>query len=126
MAKKKIRFSNKKIKPAFKDRRGKIIDILEENIGHVGYISFAKGAVRANHYHKKSVQYSYILKGTIELTISDTKGKNKRKYILKEGTLQTIPTNVVHTYKALTPAAMLDMTTFDRKGNAYEDDTFRV
>lgn len=123
---KEARFSNKKIKSAFIDKRGKILDILEEPIGHVGHITFTKGAVRANHYHKKSVQYSYVLEGKIELTISDTKGKNKRKYILTPGTLTTIPTYTVHTYKALTKAAILDMTTYDRKGEAYENDTFRI
>ncbi len=126
MTKAKLRFSNKKIKPAFTDKRGSISDILEEPVGHIGIITFAKGVVRANHYHKKSVQYSYVLEGKIELTIADTKGKKKRKYIIDKGTLTTIPTHTAHAYKALTKATILDITTFDRKGNAYEDDTFRI
>ena len=99
---------------------------MEDPVGHIGLITFSKGAVRGNHYHKKSVQYSYILEGKIELTISNIKGGNKRKYILTPGTLTTLPTKLVHTYRALSKASMLDMTTFDRKGNAYEDDVFRV
>ena len=126
MPKKKGRFSNKKVKPAFVDKRGEIYDLLEEPVNHIGLITFKKGAVRANHYHKKSIQYSYVLKGRIKLTISDVDGKNKKTHIIREGDVTTIPTHTVHTYEALTNATILDMTTLHRKGSGYEDDTFRV
>ena len=42
---------------SFKDDRGTIIDLLEkENINAVTFIAFNKGAVRGNHFHKKTVQ----------------------------------------------------------------------
>ena len=44
-----------RIVPAFSDHRGQIIDLLEnENINAVTVITFTKGAVRANHYHKQT------------------------------------------------------------------------
>ena len=126
MVMKKKRVTNVVPKPAFTDKRGKIFDLIEESVGHIGMITFTKGAVRAKHYHLRSTQYSYILEGKIKLTVSDTKGKHKRSYILKPGTLSTIPPRVVHTYTALTPARILDMTTLNRRARGYEQDTRRV
>jgi len=125
MASKKL-FQNYKIKPAFSDKRGDISDLLEEKVSHVGLITFKRGAVRGNHYHKKSTQYTYILKGKIKFVTSYTNGKNKKHFILKEGTFTRIPPKMVHAYKALTNAAMLDMTTLSRDDDGYEKDTVRV
>ena len=119
-------FQNYKIKPAFSDKRGDINDILEEPISHVGLITFKKGAIRGNHYHKKSTQYTYILKGKIKFVTSDIKGKNKKTYTLTEGMFSRIPPKMVHAYKALSSAAMLDMTTLDREDDGYEKDTVRI
>lgn len=126
MASKKSLFQNYKIKSAFSDKRGDIFDIIEEPISHVGLITFKKGAVRGNHYHKKSTQYTYILKGKIKFTASDIYGKHKKEFILEAGMLTRIPPKIIHTYKALTPAVMLDMTTMNRKDKGYEKDTVRV
>ena len=123
---KKVLFSNRSIKPVFTDARGIISDILEEPVSHIGLVTFTKGAARGNHYHKKSVQYSYILKGKVRLDISSLDRKKKKKYMLKEGDLTTIPTQTIHTYTALTPALMLDITTYDQKKNRYEEDTYRI
>lgn len=117
---------NKKIVPVFSDERGNILDLIEEKVGHVGLITFKKGAVRANHYHLESVQFSYILSGTITLRTSAPDGSDVREYELTEGTLSRIPPMLVHTYTAQTDAAMLDMTTLSRNDDGYEKDTVRV
>ncbi len=123
----KQKFYNVLPKAAFRDARGEIYDLLEEKVGHIGLITFSKkGVVRANHYHLRSTQYSYILEGKIKLTISDVNGKNKRNFTLKPGMVSAIPPRVVHTYTALTPAKILDMTTLNRKDNGYEKDTVRM
>ena len=126
MSSKKL-FQNYKLKPAFTDKRGDIFDIVEEPVSHVGFITFKKGALRGNHYHKKSTQYSYILKGTVKFVVSDIHGKNKKTFIIKEGTLSRIPPKMIHAYKALTTASMLDITTLVRGvAERYENDTVRV
>jgi len=125
--KNQIKFENKVIKPVFTDKRGDIFDILEgAKVGHIGMVTFSKGAVRGNHYHIKSVQYSYVVSGNLELTISDPDGKNKKVYLLKEGSLNVIPPKKVHTYKALSKSVMLDLTTLSRDSKGYEKDTIRV
>lgn len=89
-------------------------------------VTFTRGAVRGRHYHLRSTQYSYVIEGTLKLTVSDRNGKYKKEYLLKPGTLSTIPPGVVHTYTAVTKARMLDLTTLNRKARGYEKDTRRV
>ena len=56
----------KKLLPNFKDKRGEIIDIIEnEKINSVTIITFSKGAIRGNHYHKKTIQWNYVLENVI-------------------------------------------------------------
>ena len=120
------KFSNKKIKPAFSDKRGDIIDILEIPVSHVGMVTFSKGAIRGNHYHKKSVQYSFVLDGKIEFTLIKLGEEKSKKIILTKGDLTTIPPGFIHTYRALANSSMLDLTTYPRGKKGYEADTVRV
>ena len=121
-----VNVKNYKVKPAFKDARGEIFDLIEDTVRHIGLITFKKGAIRGRHYHKRSMQYSYIIKGKLRLTVSDITGNHKKNFTLSEGTISAIPPHIVHTYTALTDATMLDLTTLSRLDRGYEDDTIRV
>ena len=120
----------RRVEPAFSDERGSITDVVntEDGIGHIGIITFAEGAVRANHYHPRSIQRDYVLAGRIELRTKpvDPPDAPVRTDVIEAGYFVEIPTNVVHAYKALEPSTMLDMTTLSRSGSGYEDDTVRV
>lgn len=120
----------RRLKPAHEDQRGSIIDLLNTHdpLEHIGMITFTKNAVRANHYHKQSIQYDYVVSGRLQLA---TKGINEpmdkvQLHILEPGDLAIIPTNTVHAYKALESAVIIDMTTRSREGGGYENDTFRA
>lgn len=123
---KKVSFQNKKITPVFTDARGSIFDVLEEKVGHIGIVTFKKGATRANHYHKKSTQYSYVLEGKLKLTVSDIDGNNKKVITLIPGMMTTIPAKTIHIYTALVKSKIIDITTLGRNDNGYEKDTVRV
>ena len=70
---KKIRLKN-----SFSDSRGKITDILEKKlINSVTMISFNKNSVRANHYHKKTYQWNYLLSGEISYYYKKKKSKKE-------------------------------------------------
>ena len=117
--------------PAFTDERGVITDIINasgDGISHIGIITFTEGAIRANHYHKESDQYDYILKGSIELRVkpADNQDAPHESHVLQEGDLVFIPRNTIHAYKALEESSMLDCTSQSRAGTGYEDDTIRV
>lgn len=112
---------------AFTDVRGSIFDLVEKPISHVGLITSTMGAVRGNHYHKQSTQYTYVVKGKLKFISSDIDGGNRVETILEEGDYSEIPPGVVHTYVALTDGAtFLDMSTLARGEKGYEDDTVRV
>lgn len=117
----------KKIGPNFTDERGIISDLLNKSIGHVGLITTEKNAVRANHYHKLSTQYNYILSGKFEVLVAPVnKPDNIKKFIVDAGELIIIPPNIIHQFKALDRAVMIDMVSESRDGGKYEDDVYRV
>jgi len=117
----------KKINPVHEDERGVIADLLNKKISHVGLITTEAGAVRGNHYHKESIQYSYILSGKFEVLISPVDNRKKiKKIILNEGELMIIPPNVIHRFKAIERAVMVDMISESREGANYEKDVVRV
>lgn len=115
--------------PAFTDDRGSITDLIntKEPVHHIGHITFTKGAIRANHYHKESDQYDYVLEGKIELATKElTEGAQVQTVILEPGDLAYVPRNVIHAYRALEPSTVINVTTTSREGTGYEDDTVRT
>lgn len=117
----------KKIGPDFTDERGIISDLLNKSIGHVGLITTEKDAIRANHYHKLSTQYNYILSGAFEILIAPVnQPTNVERFVVNAGELIIIPPNIIHQFKALDRAVMIDMVSESRDGGKYEDDVYRV
>lgn len=116
-----------KIKPVHTDDRGAVIDILEgAPIKHVGLVTFEKGVVRGNHYHKKQTQYSYLLDGEIKLVTRKASGGKVTVKITKPGDFISIPPGFIHAYVALKKSSIAVLTNFSRSIKKYEDDTFRV
>mgnify|MGYP001604283906 CR=1 FL=1 len=117
----------KKIKHAYKDKRGVITDLLNEKVNHIGLITTKKSYVRANHYHKLSTQYSYIFSGKFEVSIAKhNKPLAVKKYILNQGEIITIPPLNIHKFKAIKDSVMIDIVSESRAGKKYEDDVIRV
>jgi|TARA_Y100000310_G_scaffold321974_1_gene380383 quercetin dioxygenase-like cupin family protein len=117
----------KKIEPVYTDERGSIMDLLNEKLNHVGLIVTEAGATRGNHYHKLSTQYSYILSGKFEVLIAKSDSpKDVKKIILEAGEIMTIPPGIIHRFKAIEKATMIDMISESRDGNSYEEDVVRV
>src|SRR3989344_7350324 len=116
-----------KIQPVHTDGRGAITDILEGvSIKHVGLVTFRKGVVRGNHYHKKQTQYSYLLEGEIRLVTKKASGGKITSKITKPGDFISIPPGFIHAYAATEKSSMVVLTNFSRSIKKYEDDTFRV
>lgn len=113
-------------KPVFRDARGVITDILEDTkIDSVTILSSKKGAVRGNHYHKKTIQYAYVLKGKFRLYTQEGGEKVKQK-IIKKGDLVITPPLERHAFVALEDSLLLACCYGPRAGKHYEDDTFRL
>lgn len=116
-----------KINPVYEDNRGRITDLLNEPINHVGFITTKEGEVRGRHYHKESIQYSYILSGKFEVVLAKPDNLSKvEKIVLNKGDLITISPNNVHAFIALEDSDMIDMISLSREGVGYENDVVRV
>jgi len=125
-----IKLKKVKIKSAFSDKRGHIYDIWTEAVHHIGIVTFAKGAVRAKHYHKLSSQNNYLIKGKLKLIIKNLKVKNcpPQTIIINAGEMITVPANWYHAFTALAPSLLLFSTSGSRKhgGKDYEKDNYRI
>lgn len=115
-----------KLKPAHTDQRGNITDLIsDDEINAVTLITFSKGAVRANHYHERTVQWNYVISGEI-LLVTQMPGKERAERVLKAGDFAVTRENERHALKGVTEAEVLILTKGPRAGTQYENDTFRL
>ena len=115
-----------KLIPAFADARGSITDLVSDDIiNAVTLITFVEGAVRANHYHEKTIQWNYVISGEV-LIATQIPGHDKVERILKPGDFVVTREHERHALKGITFAEVLILTKGPRAGNDYENDTFRL
>lgn len=114
------------------DDRGSIRDIF---VGtpkdHCSIITFTLGAVRANHFHKLTTQYTYVIEGEITMATStvDEAGNATseiEKRVLVAGDLVTHPPYHAHAFRAVTKATILAFADGVRGGADYEKDVYRL
>ena len=115
-----------KVKPAYKDGRGVITDIMmKEPIEYVTLISSKKGAIRGNHYHKDTFQWVYILSGQMKL-FTQMPDEEVQSTILDRGAIALTPPLERHAFIALRDTKFMVFTKGPRGGEDYEKDTFRL
>jgi quercetin dioxygenase-like cupin family protein len=111
---------------AHEDDRGSITDVLEDDeVECVTLITSAEGAVRGNHYHKETIQYTYILSGRMRV-FEQAPGGPIEERVLEPGDLLTTPPPVRHTFVALEEATFIACAHGPRRGRQYEEDTYRL
>jgi uncharacterized RmlC-like cupin family protein len=114
------------LKAAFEDNRGQITDIIQHiPFDSVTVITSIKGAIRGNHYHKESIQYSYVLSGRVRAYTQSPDGPVEAADLVIGDLLET-PTFERHALQALENSVLIIITRGPRGGKNYEDDTFRV
>ena len=117
-----------KFKPDFKDNRGSITDLFySENINHVAHIKTVDTlSIRGNHYHKKTTQAMYMVKGSLNYWYKQLNEKKSKCVRVNTGEMVVTLPNEVH---ALTFDEENEFIVFSwglRGGKDYELDTFRV
>ena len=116
----------KHTKISFQDDRGKIIDIIaNEPVEYATLITSRKGAVRANHYHKDTFQYLYVLQGKLRV-VGQMPGKEPTEAVMLEGDLIVNVPEERHAFEALEDSTFLVLTRGPRGGEDYEKDTYRL
>lgn len=112
--------------PNFVDNRGYIVDLIEScEINSITLISFEKNSIRANHFHKLTTQWNYVIEGEI-LLVTESDERGRQEVILKEGDFIITPPNESHALKGLTFSKLLIFTSGPRSGENYESDTYRL
>ena len=115
-----------KVVPSFTDGRGEIVDLLEnESINAVTIVTFKRGAVRGNHYHKLTTQWNYLMSGSIKL-VSQVPGEPVVETIMQSGDFVVTGPNVRHALIGLDESSLMVFTKGPRGGKEYETDTFRL
>lgn len=116
--------SKEHIEAAFTDIRGEIHNLFEGELGHVALITSKKGIVRGNHYHKRDLQFIYLLSGGYESHCVDTRDATKRQVIkVFPGDIVESPPYIAHAQKFTEDSVFLAFTTRQREGGKYEEDT---
>jgi quercetin dioxygenase-like cupin family protein len=105
------------------DERGVIQDLLG-TVDAVTEIWTKAGAVRGNHVHQRTTQWTYIVSGVLEVAWTEDDGVHSELY--GQGQLITEAAGVPHAWKALEDTVVLVFTKGPRSGEDYEDDTFRL
>ncbi|HUA53739.1 MAG TPA: cupin domain-containing protein [Candidatus Sulfotelmatobacter sp.] len=115
-----------KVPVSFRDERGEIIDVLKKGvIEYVTIIRSRKGAVRANHFHKDTYQYVYVLEGSLRV-VSQMPDEPVSEVRLEAGDLILNVPDERHAFEALSDTTFLVLTRGPRGGDDYERDTFRL
>jgi dTDP-4-dehydrorhamnose 3,5-epimerase-like enzyme len=120
-----MKIEHKKIN--FKDGRGTITDIFVNSPkDHATIIFSKKGAVRGNHYHKKSTQYDFVVSGQLTVLSQKIGQKKVYKHILKPYDLMFHGPMEAHTLIADKDTVFITFVDGVRGGKNYEKDTFRL
>ena len=122
----------KLLKKNFVDKRGEIIDVFVNSPkDHCLIVTFTKGAVRGNHFHKKSTQFSFLLSGELDFYFAKVNKKNGQlkkiiKKTIKKNTFITHEPYEAHAFKSKKKSILVDFSCGIRGGTKYEKDKFRL
>jgi quercetin dioxygenase-like cupin family protein len=107
----------------FEDHRGVIQDLLGP-VDSVTCISTVKGAVRGNHVHRQTDQWTFVVSGRI----LSVRGKGEPEEVGEGTGLRMIleAKGRPHAWKALEDTVCLVFTKGPRSGDQYETDTERL
>ena len=120
----------KSIKPDFTDDRGDITKLLDDGktvIMSTLLITCNKGAVRANHLHKKDSHYSYMVSGKMLYSEQPLDQPDKKESVIVEaGDMVYSPPGMIHAMEFLEDSVFLALATESRQQASYEADTVRI
>jgi len=114
---------------SFKDERGSIVDIFyNKDINHGCMIKNSPGAVRGNHYHNHTIQYTYVISGNLTY-YSQPMDKSEPVSIYDASAGDFIISDIteIHAMKAgANGCVFIAFAEGPRGGEDYETDTVRV
>lgn len=82
--------------------------------------------MRGNHYHKKTIQYTYILEGKLRYYTQRGLRGRVESYVVTRGDFIVSPQGHPHAFVALKDSVLLAFAKGPRNGKEYEKDTCRL
>lgn len=110
---------------SFRDDRGYIEDLVVAPLDSVTRIITRAGAVRGNHVHRETVQWTYVVSGRLRLIARLPDGSIQERE-LGPGEMAREAAGVPHAWKAIADCTCLVFTHGPRSGAGYENDTTRL
>jgi len=111
---------------AHEDDRGVITDLLiGEEINAITSLTMRSGAVRGNHYHRETQQWTYVVSGEVTYAESPISGEKVLLPGLPGDLFLSEPWRV-HAVRAEIASQIIVFTSGPRAGASYENDTVRV
>ena len=108
------------------DERGSITDIIDSlNFNGATIIESKLGCVRGNHYHKKTIQYVYVISGKMKSTAKKI-NEAVEVAVVGPGDLISHEAYEAHNFEALEDTTFLVLSSGLRSGKDYELDTYRL
>lgn len=108
----------------FEDERGVIQD-LTGPVDAVTRIDTNKGAIRGNHVHYETTQWTFIVSGRMLIVTRSPAGEEHRE-VYGRGAMACELPGTAHAWHALEDTTCLVFTKGPRSGENYESDTFRL
>ena len=109
----------------YEDERGTIEDLLEGPLDSVTRIWTRQGAVRGNHTHNETTQWTYVVSGSLQV-VTRRPGGEPFTEVVGIGDLVCEEPGIEHAWKALEDTVVLVFTRGPRSGANYESDTQRL
>lgn len=113
----------------FRDERGAITDIFYDlDINHGCVITNEPGAIRGNHYHRHTTQYTWIISGFLTYYSRSTEpGAETQRRECVPGDFIISPPGEIHAMRAGGQGCtFVAFAGGPRGGKDYEQDTYRV
>lgn len=102
------------------DHRGVIQDLFDAQPVAVTRITTLKGAIRGNHLHMETTQWTYVLTGQLRVASGSI------RHVLEPGQIAVHHPGTPHAWEALEDSDCLVFTRGPRSGEDYESDTYRL
>lgn len=103
----------------FEDHRGVIQDVVGK-IDAVTRITTVAGAVRGNHVHQETTQWTLVLSGSLVMA------SGAAKTLMRPGEIVKHDPGTPHAWMAVSDCECLVLTKGPRAGADYESDVFRL
>lgn len=96
---------------SYRDDRGEILGIMQNSTWkEINYLRSVGGCMRGGHYHKRTIEGFFIIKGNIEIELKNILSNNpERIFNVQKGDIVIINPNVLHTFNILKDSEWINM-----------------